>query len=145
MSAIVLTIQSHQRSSWRYAKHFEVPVFAPRGAQGLDETPERFYRAGDELPLGLQPIALPGPAFSAHGLFWRSAVGTVLFCGDLVTRSRGPLRFVPDEYMDAPARARESVRRLLSREVKVLCPGHGAPLIGSVRQALRKALERDGE
>ena len=137
--AIVLTIQSHQRSAWRYAKEFGVSVWAPEGAEGLDEKPDRSYRAGDKLPLGLKPIALPGPAFSAHGLLWRSSHGSVLFCGDLVTCSRGRLRFVPDQYMDAPAQAQaKSVRGLLRRKISVLCPGHGSPLLGNVEQALSR-------
>jgi glyoxylase-like metal-dependent hydrolase (beta-lactamase superfamily II) len=143
--AIVLTIQSHQRSAWRYARHFDVPVFAPRGAKGLDEKPARSYGAGGPLPLGLAAIALPGPALSGHGLFWRSPAGMVLFCSDLVTRARGSLRFVPDEYMDAPAKARASVRALLRRSIDVLCPGHGPPLIGGVKAALRRLLADDAD
>ena len=140
VSAIVLTIQSHQRAAWRYGKLFGVPVLAPEGSQGLDRTPDRFYRAGDELPLGLMPIALPGPAFSAHGLLWRSGIDSalVLFCGDLVTRSGGRLRLVPDQYMDAPGQARASLRGLQSRKIGVLCPGHGAPLLKNVQQALSR-------
>ena len=140
ISAIVLTIQSHQRAAWRYAKRFGVPVLAPKGSQGLDGTPDRFYRAGEELPLGLTPIALPGPAFSAHGLLWRSGKGSasVLFCGDLITRTGGRLRLVPDQYMDAPDQARASLRGLLARDIGVLCPGHGAPLLKEVREGLSR-------
>jgi glyoxylase-like metal-dependent hydrolase (beta-lactamase superfamily II) len=141
--AIVLTIQSHQRSAWRYARLFGVPVFAPRGAQGLDEKPARLYRVGDDLPLGLAPVALPGPAFSGHGFFWRSPEGSVLFCGDLITCSRGSLRFVPDQYMDAPAKARASARALLRRKIDVLCAGHGPPLVGDVKRALQRLIAAD--
>jgi glyoxylase-like metal-dependent hydrolase (beta-lactamase superfamily II) len=143
VSAIILTIQSHQRSAWRYAKKFGAPVLAPEGAVGLDEEPDHSYHAGERLAVGLMATALPGPAFSAHGLSWRTEDGSVLFCGDLVTSSKEGLRFVPDEYMDAPGQARESVRGLLGRRIDVLCPGHGAPLIGGVRRALLHLLATD--
>jgi glyoxylase-like metal-dependent hydrolase (beta-lactamase superfamily II) len=140
--AIALSIQSHQRASWRYRQHFGVDVYAPRGAQGLDEKPDVSYRAGAKLPGGLTAIALPGPAFSGHGFFWRSSAGRALFCGDLLTRA-GRLAFVSDQYMDAPDLARKSARRLLSLKIDLLCPGHGAPLIGGVRREIAALLGRD--
>ncbi len=141
--AIALTIQSHQRASWRYGRHFGVDVYAPRGAQGLDEKPDVSYRPGAKLPGGLTAIALPGPAFSGHGLSWRSSAGRALFCGDLLAHTGGRLAFVPDEYMDAPDLARESARRLLALDIDLLCPGHGAPLVGGVRRELASLLARD--
>ena len=141
--AIALTIQSHQRASWRYARLFVVKVYAPRGAQGLDEKPDASYRAGAKLPGGLTAIALPGPAFSEHGFSWRSSAGRALFCSDLLTHAAGRLAFVSDEYMDAPDLARKSARRLLDLKIDLLCPGHGAPLIGDVRREIAALLARD--
>jgi glyoxylase-like metal-dependent hydrolase (beta-lactamase superfamily II) len=141
--AIALTIQSHQRASWRYRQQFGVKVYAPRGAQGLDEKPDVSYRAGARLPGGLTAIALPGPAFSGHGFFWRSSAGRALFCGDLLTNARGRLAFVSDEYMDAPDLARKSARRLLALKIDLLCPGHGSPLVGNVRRKIAALLAHD--
>jgi len=141
--AIALTIQSHQRASWRYARLFVVKVYAPRGAQGLDEKPDVSYRAGAKLPGGLTAIALPGPAFSEHGFSWRSSAGRALFCGDLLSHAGRRLAFVSDQYMDAPDLARKSARRLLDLKIDLLCPGHGAPLIGGVRREIAALLARD--
>ncbi|HUB09193.1 MAG TPA: MBL fold metallo-hydrolase [Myxococcales bacterium] len=141
--AIVLTIQSHQRSAWRYRRRFQAPVYAPSGSQGLDERPDHAYRAGGGLPGGLRAMALPGPAFSEHGILWRSPAGTVAFVGDLVTRAGRELSFVPDRYMDSPGKARASVRELARRRIDVLCPGHGAPLLGAVKARLERLLAAD--
>ena len=141
--AIALTIQSHQRASWRYRRQFGVEVYAPRGAQGLDEKPDVSYRASAKLPGGLCAIALPGPAFSGHGFFWRSSAGRALFCGDLLTCAGGRLAFVSDEYMDAPDLARKSARRLLARKIDLLCPGHGAPLVGGVHREIAALFGRE--
>jgi glyoxylase-like metal-dependent hydrolase (beta-lactamase superfamily II) len=143
VKGIALTIQSHQRSAWRYRDKFGAKVWAPQGAQGLEQKPDHEYRDGDQLPGGLSAIHLPGPAFSGHGLLWEAAGGKVLFCGDLLARSGAGLQFVSDRYMDAPAQARESARRLLSLPIVLLCPGHGAPVRGKVREAIEGLLERD--
>ncbi len=143
VAAIVLTIQSHQRSAWRYRGKYGVGVWAPKGADRLDEKPDHSYAEGDALPGDLTALHLPGPAFSGHGVLWKASKGTVLFCGDLVVRGGTGLKFVPDVYMDAPLQARESARRLLSLRIAVLCTGHGAPLKTNVRQALQELLRRD--
>jgi len=142
VAAILLTIQSHQRSSWRYAKRFDVLVYAPKGSKGL-EGKWRPYAEGDALPGGVTAIALPGPAFSGHGLIWSSAEGRMVFSGDIVSAHRKQLQLVPDEYMDSPKLARESVRKLIGQRLDWLCPGHGAPLQGNVKRALQAVLKRD--
>lgn len=145
VQAICLTIQSHQRASWRLRKQLAVPVHAPRGAVGLEEEPDVSYQDGDELPGKLRAVHAPGPADEGYVLVReRSRGGAVVFLGDLLTRHRsGALGFVPDVYMDDPELARESARRLLAMSIGVLCPGHGAPIVGGVRNAIWRALERD--
>ncbi len=145
VQAILLTIQSHQRSAWRYRQRFHAPVFAPEGSVGLDDRPDHFYREGTKLPGGFTAVALPGPAFSEQGLLWSSPAGRVAFVGDLVAHARGHFEFVPDEYMDAPDEARASVRRLARERVDVLCPGHGAPLHGAVKENLDRLLKDDAK
>lgn len=143
--AICLTIQSHQRSSWRLRKQLGVPVYAPRGAEGLEEEADVYYEQGDALPGKLRAVHSPGPAHNGYVLVHeRSRKGAIAFVGDLLTRDRsGDLSFVPDAYMDDPERARQSAKRLLTMHIGVLCPGHGAPMVAGVREAIWKALERD--
>jgi glyoxylase-like metal-dependent hydrolase (beta-lactamase superfamily II) len=141
VSAIVLTIQSHQRSAWRYRRRFRVEVHAPRGAEGLEEEPDRWYDDGAELPGGLAALHAPGPCEASYVLLTARSAGGILFAGDLVTRGDdGPLGFVPDAYQDAPRRTRASVRSLSRLPVAVVCPGHGAPVMEDGAAALRAAL-----
>lgn len=145
VSAIVLTIQSHQRAAWRYRRRFGVEVHAPEGAEGLEEEPDRWYGDAATLPGGLRAIHAPGPCEASYGLVAaRPGRGPILFVGDLLVRGEdGPLRFVPDRYQDAPRRTRTSVRALLRIGAEVVCPGHGAPVLEGGAAALRAALRAD--
>jgi glyoxylase-like metal-dependent hydrolase (beta-lactamase superfamily II) len=142
--AVVVTIQSHQRSAWRSRRHFGVKVHAPRGAEGLEKKPDQQYADGAELPGGLRAFRAPGPCDASYALLAERPAGRILFLGDVLMRGdSGPLAFVPSEYMDDPAAARESVRRLAALSPDIVCPGHGAPVIGGGARAMREALERD--
>ncbi len=141
VAAIVLTIQSHQRSAWRYRARFGVRVHAPAGAEGLEEEPDAWYGDGSELPGGLRPLHAPGPCEASYALLLDCGRrGRVAFTGDLVTRERsGRLALVPDRYQDAPEETPESVRRVAAAGVTVVCPGHGAPIRRGGRAALESA------
>lgn len=143
VEAICLTASCHERSAWRYRRMLKVPVFAPEGGVDFEETPNRWYRAGDSLPGGLLAVHAPGPT-EAHYSFYLARHGGIVFCADLLTNvgSEG-LAFVADEYQDDPARTRESVRRLLDLSFAVLCPNHGEPVTRSAKEAIAQALARD--
>lgn len=145
VSAIVLSIQSHQRSAWRLRAALGARVHAPRGADGLEERPDAWYGDGDRLPGGLVAIHAPGPCDASYALLLeRARGGGILFLGDVLTRAgRGPLRFVPGEYQDDPRATRESARRLAALRVEILCPGHGAPIRTGGASALATAVEAD--
>jgi glyoxylase-like metal-dependent hydrolase (beta-lactamase superfamily II) len=140
IQAIVLTTSEHQRSAWRLRRELGAPVYLPAMAQSMDEEPDARYGEGDELPGGLQPIFTPGAGTTQHSLLLPRD-GGVLFTPDLFVRSReGPLEFVPAEYMHDADEARRTAERLLELDFDVLCSGHGAPLVGDAKQALRDAL-----
>jgi glyoxylase-like metal-dependent hydrolase (beta-lactamase superfamily II) len=141
VTAIVLTIQSHQRSAWRYRRRFGVEVHAPRGAEGLEEEPDRWYDDGAELPGGLRAVHAPGPCEASYALLAARSAGGILFVGDLVARGEdGRFEFLSDQYQDAPRRTRASVRSLARLPVKVICPGHGPPVLEGGAAALAAAL-----
>jgi glyoxylase-like metal-dependent hydrolase (beta-lactamase superfamily II) len=141
VAAIVLTIQSHQRSAWRYRKHFGAPVHAPMGAEGLEEEPDAWYAEGAKLPAGLEAVHAPGPCEASYALRLRRRGGDVLFLGDVLVRGDdGPLEFVPDAYQDAPRKTRASARRLAELLAQIVCPGHGAPIVEAGAEALRAAV-----
>src|SRR5690349_2812137 len=81
---VVLTIQSHQRSAWKVRKQHKVPVFAPKGSEGLEEIPDYWYEDGAEIPGGLRAIHAPGPCAASYALHVPRAGGNILFVGDLL-------------------------------------------------------------
>ncbi|WP_171818361.1 MBL fold metallo-hydrolase [Pyxidicoccus fallax] len=147
ISAIVLTAGNHQRSAWRFRKTFGVPVWAPEGAQGLEEEPDFSYAAGSTLPAGLVSFHTPGPTEAMYTLWVQQHPRSVVFISDLLTHEgRGTPQFVPSEYQDEPLRTRHSVQRILDRlPVQTVCFAHGAPIVGDGVTALRRALEEDME
>ena len=72
VEAICLTGSCHQRSAWRYRKLLGVKVYAPKGAMGLEEKPDVWYRKGQILPGGLKAVHAPGPT-EVHYAFHRAS------------------------------------------------------------------------
>jgi hypothetical protein len=143
IQAIVLTSASHQRSAWRLRAELEVPVWAPALAQGLDEDPDDRYGHSGVLPGDLVAAHAPGAGPDQHMLVLDDYLG---FAPDLLVRpAGGELSLAPDETMDNPRQARESVKLLLEQGLEILCPTHGLPLVEGVTEALEAALERAGE
>lgn len=143
IQAIVLTSGTHQRSAWRLRAELEVPVWAPALAQGLEEDPDDRYGHSAVLPGDLVASHTPGAAPDQHVLVLDDYLG---FAPDLLVRPAGTeLSLAPDEYMDNPRQARESVKLLLEQGLEILCPTHGVPLVEGVTEALESAIERAGE
>lgn len=143
VEAICLTASCHERSAWRYRRKLKVPVYSPEGGVDFEETPDRWYKAGNPLPGGLMAVHAPGPT-EAHYAFYLELNGGVLFCADLLTNAGGAgLAFVPDVYQDEPARTRESVRRLLDLRFETLCLNHGDPIVHGAKDAIAQALAQD--
>ncbi len=143
VAAIYLTRGYHQRSAWRYRKALGAPVYAPEGAVELEEEPDQWFGDGDALPGGLKAIQTPGLSNGFALLMETEGGSGALFCGDLLVREAddGPFRLLPDEYLDDPAAARESARRLAQLQVEILCPAHGAPCLSGCQKAIQEALE----
>ncbi|WP_425441967.1 MBL fold metallo-hydrolase [Stigmatella erecta] len=147
ITAIVLTAGNHQRSAWRFRKRFNVPVWAPRDAHGLEEEADTVYGNGDTLPGGLNAFHTPGPAHVMYTLWMQQSPRGVVFLSDLLTHpDDGPPAFVPSEYQDEPVRTRMSIQRVIDHlPVDALCFAHGEPIVRDGEQVLRKALEQDSE
>ncbi len=139
--AVLLTARCHQRSAWRYRKHFGLEVWLPEDASAADEEPDRRYAEGDVLPGGLLVVRTPGPEWP-HYSFVRQDEPGVLFCSDLISHDgAGELRFIPFEYHEDPAATRRSVGKLLDLQFSILCLDHGEPLVDEPKEALRRLLE----
>jgi glyoxylase-like metal-dependent hydrolase (beta-lactamase superfamily II) len=143
--AVILTHGGHQRSAWRFRRETGVSVFAPAGADDLDEKPDVWFDETTALPGGLRALRATGFQ-AAYYLAFTHGDGTgVLFCGDLICHDPdGPYRF-PDEpsYFD-PVAGREGTRRLLELPVRVLCAAHARPSLDGCREALEGAIGRPG-
>ncbi|MBN8472902.1 MBL fold metallo-hydrolase [Corallococcus exiguus] len=147
IDAIVLTAGNHQRSAWRLRKAFGVPVWAPEGAQGLEEKPDFEYVNGTTLPGGLNTFQTPGPTEAMYTLWLQKSPHAVVFISDLLSHEgRRTPTFVPGEYQDEPLRTRSSIQRILDHlPIQTVCFAHGAPILKDGASALRKALEEDDE
>jgi hypothetical protein len=142
VTAILLTAQCHQRSSWRYRRELGAPVYAPEGTRPMEEEPDERYRAGDLLPGGLRAVHTPGPE-EVHFSFLLERDPGVFFCSDLLTNYGGRgLDFVPLQYHDDPPRTRRTVESLLDLDFEVLCLDHGSAITGDPKAAIRGLLAR---
>lgn len=150
VQAICLTGRFHQRASWRYQQHFDVPVYAPHNGELHEKfagEPDELYHEGDLLPGGLEVIHAPGPS-EAHYIFYlRHDIKSAIFTADLLIRESADdyFRFVPDQFMEQPEKTRESVRKILQMDVGLLCPNHGAHADGDVHVVIQTALEKDAK
>ena len=141
VEAICLTGSCHQRAAWRYRKQLGAKVHAPEGAEGLEEIPDVWYRAGERLPGGLLAVHAPGPT-EVHYAFLMERNGGVLFCADILVNREGELEFVPDKYMDEPQKTRHTARNFLDLRFSILCFDHGAPMTEGVKEAIERLLTK---
>jgi hypothetical protein len=142
VSAILLTAQCHQRSSWRYRRELGAPVWAPEGTRPMEEEPDERYRAGDVLPGGLRAVHTPGPE-EVHFSFLLEREPGVLFCSDLLTNYDGRgLDFVPLQYHDDPPQTRRTVESLLGLDFDVLCLDHGSAIVDDPKAEIQALLAR---
>ncbi len=141
IEAICLTGSCHQRSAWRLRRVLGAPVHAPKGAEGLEEDPDRTYRKGDILPGGLEAIHAPGPT-RVHFAFHLARGRGALFCADILINDGRTVRFIDPDYQDEPQRSRATARSFLTRRFSVLCFDHGPPVTRGALESIRKALSR---
>jgi hypothetical protein len=142
MAAICLTAGTHQRSTWRYRRELEVPVYAPALSKLIEEEPDVRYSEGDELPGGLEAVFTPGAGTTQH-TFLLEREGGIAFVPDLFANMPGRgLAIVGEEEMPDPEQARESIRKLLDLPFAILCLDHGAPLTEEPKAMIRALLAR---
>jgi glyoxylase-like metal-dependent hydrolase (beta-lactamase superfamily II) len=87
-------------------------------------------------PLGDATIIhVPGHTPGAIALHFPSQ--RLLICGDAIDHRRNRLGPPPQPFTADMNQALASLRRLAELEFDVLCPGHGAPLVGGADEQLR--------
>lgn len=99
---------------------------------------------GDNLdlgePLGIATVVhVPGHSPGSIALHFPSE--RLLICGDTIDRRRGRLGLPPKPFTTDMDQAIASIRRLTELEFDILCPGHGAPLVGGASEQVRAMVQ----
>lgn len=139
---VLLTNRHHFRSSAAFGERFGAKVHCSRVglhefAQGEEIEP---FDPGDELPGGVvvHEVGAICPDESALHIAAHGALA--LADGAVRWEPGGPLRFVPDHFMDEPEATKEglraSYRRLAELDFEHLLLAHGEPFVGNGREAL---------
>ena len=149
---ILLTNRHHYRQSGEIQGAFGCAIWCVE--TGMHEFTQgekvRPFKFGDSLPGGIEPIEIGALCPDETALFLlkgaRRKSGAIALADGAVREDRGPLAFVPDEYMgEDPAKVKaglkESYRRLLNRSFDTLLLAHGLPIVGRGREALRALIE----
>jgi hypothetical protein len=139
---VLLTNRHHYRASDRFVQRFGVSVHCVR--EGMHEFARgelvEPFDFGDELPGGIVAHAVGAicPDETAFHIPAREALAVA--DGAVRWKEGGPLVFVPDRFMDEPERTKEGLRkayrRLAEFDFRHLLLAHGAPFVGTGRDAL---------
>ena len=143
--AVIVTTKWHERSARLLAKRTGAPLYAPAADrdnfEDIDEC--ETYVAGDMLPGDLVAISTAGGEWSAgeHALLSPLHGGTLFVADCLGTAAKWtpwdmPLGGHP-RFHSHPA---ESLSHLLDHQFENLLPGHGEPIVGGAREALRELI-----
>lgn len=120
----------------RLAFRLVAPLMPQAVPVGVDVTLEN----GDHLDLlgGATVVHVPGHTAGAIALYF--AAERLLICGDVIDHRGGRLGPPPKPFTADMDQAIASIRRLAQLEFDVLCPGHGAPVIGGADTQVRAML-----
>jgi glyoxylase-like metal-dependent hydrolase (beta-lactamase superfamily II) len=100
---------------------------------------------GSTVADDFEVISTPGHTPGHTSFYYRPE--QALFAGDALAVIKGRVRFMARPVTLDPEAARQSMRRCLSKDIKVLCPGHREPLTVGVEDAcnrMRKYLAAGG-
>lgn len=138
---VLLTNRHHYRSSADFAEGFGVTVHCVReGMHEFTSEPVELFDFGDELPGGIIAHAVGAICPDETALHIPARNALALADGAVRWEAGGPLVFVPDRFMDEPAKTKEglceSYRRLAQLDFEHLLLAHGEPFVGTGREVL---------
>jgi glyoxylase-like metal-dependent hydrolase (beta-lactamase superfamily II) len=144
---ILLSCRHHTRDSLEAAERFGAAISAPRTGMHEfgDDTPIQAYDFGEPLLDGVvTPYEVGGLSPDETALHIPPA--NALAIADGAIRYGDDLAFVPDQYMDDPAKDKADLKRgfgdLADRlDFDVLLLAHGKPYPSGGREALRRFAE----
>ena len=139
LESICLTTESHQRFACDLREKFNVRVYVHAAADpAVRKAADKGFHDLDLLPGDITAIHIPG-AKPGETAFYLDRDGGVMILGDAVSNLKD-LEFLPDKYCKDPGQNRESLKKLLVYDFKTLCFGHGEPIHGYPKAALRNLL-----
>lgn len=143
---ILLSCRHHYRHSGDFVQKFGTKVWCvEQGMHEFGDGEVESFAFGDELPGAVTSIEV-GALSPDEGSFLIPAFDALL-CSDGAVRfqPKGPLGFVPDQFMDEPEKTKqgliEAYRKLLELDFENLLLAHGGPVIGNGKDILAQFVE----
>jgi glyoxylase-like metal-dependent hydrolase (beta-lactamase superfamily II) len=135
-TAIVLTSPWHQRDALGLAKRLDAPIYVPPPDREPDPIGGLVFRAGDQLPIGVETF--PGREDPYDVVLYFESRGVVVAGDTLIDRGRG-LEILEEWLPEGMTREQvvEGLRPLLDLPIELVLPTHGPP---ADRAALERAL-----
>jgi glyoxylase-like metal-dependent hydrolase (beta-lactamase superfamily II) len=136
-TAIVLTSPWHRRDAVSVAQQLGAEIYVPPpDSPDPDPVPGRVFRAGDQLPIGVE--AFPGREEPNDLVLWIESRNALVTGDTLVDRGQG-LEFLPEWAPEgvAPEAILDALQPLRELPVELVLPTHGPP---ADRAALERAL-----
>jgi hypothetical protein len=144
--AVVVTSRWHERSARLLAIRTGAPLYVPAADrekfEDIDEC--ETYVAGDMLPGDLLAISTAGGEWSAGEQALLSPLhgGTLLVADCLGTTAKWtPWDMVLGGHPHFHPHPGQTLSHLLDHKFENLLPGHGEPILGGAREALRELIE----
>ena len=140
---IIVTNRDHAREATAYQTEFRCHLQVPEAdAPQMGLQPTKTFKDGELLPGGIWVIHLKdqkSPGESA--LFIQQGKGTLIVGDALIGKPAGSLRLLPPEKYVDPAKAKESLRRLLKYNFDAILVGDGASILTGAKPAVERAVQ----
>ena len=103
-------------------------------------SPDLLLNDGDRID-GLLCLSLPGHTPGSIGLLDETTKS--FFCGDILRSDGSTVTGGPPQFTMDPARQDESRRKIAARELDILLPGHGVPILLGASAKIREFIGKE--
>lgn len=119
-------------------------VLGPVFPQAKPSPVDLLLHDGEHLELlgGATVVHVPG--HTPGGIALHFPAEGLLICGDVIDHRRSRLGPAKKPFTEDMGQALASLRRLAELEFDVLCPGHGAPILGRASEQVRAMVRAAG-
>jgi hypothetical protein len=142
VAGVIVTNCNHVRGSLRYAKKFQVPIFARAAAlpAGVERSAGEI-RDGAKIGGDLEVVAIEGAAAGEIALYHAANNGTVIVGDALIHFEPYGFTTLPRKYCANEKEMRRWLRKLLARKVERMFFAHGMPILSGAGARLRGLLD----